>query len=89
MEPTIFKPRLKFKPPLKFFKFGHWLIIHMINSRTLLVFTFEMILEIRNRENNIFSVFRSRTEQYFFVLNEFDDLFTPETYFTISSMVFY
>ena len=23
MEPTIFKPRLKFKPPLKFFKFGH------------------------------------------------------------------
>ena len=20
----IFKPRLKFKPPLKFFKFGHW-----------------------------------------------------------------
>ena len=21
---TIFKPRLKFKPPLKFFKFGHW-----------------------------------------------------------------
>ena len=24
MEPTIFKPRLKFKPPLKFFKFGHW-----------------------------------------------------------------
>ena len=26
MEPTIFKPRLKFKPPLKFFKFGHWKI---------------------------------------------------------------
>ena len=24
MEPIIFKPRLKFKPPLKFFKFGHW-----------------------------------------------------------------
>ena len=24
MEPTIFKPRLKFKTPLKFFKFGHW-----------------------------------------------------------------
>ena len=23
MEPIIFKPRLKFKPPLKFFKFGH------------------------------------------------------------------
>ena len=23
MESTIFKPRLKFKPPLKFFKFGH------------------------------------------------------------------
>ena len=23
MEPTIIKPRLKFKPPLKFFKFGH------------------------------------------------------------------
>jgi len=23
VEPTIFKPRLKFKPPLKFFKFGH------------------------------------------------------------------
>ena len=23
MEPTIFKPRLKFKPPLKFFQFGH------------------------------------------------------------------
>ena len=23
MEATIFKPRLKFKPPLKFFKFGH------------------------------------------------------------------
>ena len=23
MEPAIFKPRLKFKPPLKFFKFGH------------------------------------------------------------------
>ena len=23
MEPTIFKPRLKFKPPLKFFKFAH------------------------------------------------------------------
>ena len=23
MEPTIFKPRLKFQPPLKFFKFGH------------------------------------------------------------------
>ena len=23
MEPTIFKPRLKFKPPLKFFEFGH------------------------------------------------------------------
>ena len=22
---TIFKPWLKFKPPLKFFKFGHWL----------------------------------------------------------------
>ena len=22
---TIFKPRLKFKPPLKLFKFGHWL----------------------------------------------------------------
>ena len=22
-EPTIIKPRLKFKPPLKFFKFGH------------------------------------------------------------------
>ena len=21
---TIFKPRFKFKPPLKFFKFGHW-----------------------------------------------------------------
>ena len=54
------------------------------------MFTFEMILEIRNRENNIFSVFRSRTEYNFFVLNEFDDLFTPETYFTISStMVFY
>ena len=33
MEPTIFKPRLKFKPALKFFKFGHqtlnfkWLFI--------------------------------------------------------------
>jgi len=25
VEPTISKPRLKFKPPLKFFKFGHWL----------------------------------------------------------------
>jgi len=25
VEPTIFKPRLKFKPPLKFFKFGRWL----------------------------------------------------------------
>ena len=24
MEPIIFKPWLKFKPPLKFFKFGHW-----------------------------------------------------------------
>ena len=24
MEPTIFKPRLKFKPPLKFFKFHLW-----------------------------------------------------------------
>ena len=24
MEPAIFKPWLKFKPPLKFFKFGHW-----------------------------------------------------------------
>jgi len=23
VEPTIFKPRLKFKLPLKFFKFGH------------------------------------------------------------------
>ena len=23
MEPTIFKPRLKFKPPFNFFKFGH------------------------------------------------------------------
>ena len=27
MEPTIFKPSLKFKPPLKFFKFGHRSII--------------------------------------------------------------
>ena len=27
MELTIFKPRLKFKPPLKFFKFGHWLTL--------------------------------------------------------------
>ena len=26
MEQTIFKPRLKFKPPLKFFEFGHWSI---------------------------------------------------------------
>ena len=25
----IFKPRLKFKPPLKFFKFGHCL--HLLN----------------------------------------------------------
>ena len=27
---TIFKPRLKFKPPLKFFKFGHCLSTHSI-----------------------------------------------------------
>jgi len=26
VEPTIFKPRLKFKPPLKFLKLGHWFL---------------------------------------------------------------
>ena len=33
MEPTIFKPRLKFKPPLKFFKFGHWNVEITFDSR--------------------------------------------------------
>ena len=37
MELTIFKPRLKFKPPLKFFKFGHWTPIAKTSTPTELL----------------------------------------------------
>ena len=28
----IFKPRFKFKPPLKFFKFSHWYLSNFLNK---------------------------------------------------------
>ena len=37
MEPTIFKPRLKFKQPLKFFKFGHGLAMSKLVGNTLIL----------------------------------------------------
>ena len=36
VEPTIFKPRLKFKPPLRFNKFGHRFIIIVLDGFSLL-----------------------------------------------------
>ena len=35
MEPTIFEPRVKFKPMLKFFKFGLWNTIFICNSNKM------------------------------------------------------
>ena len=49
MEPTIFKPRLKFKPPRKFFKFGHCTV------STILYFYFSKDFEYSRRVQAVFA----------------------------------
>ena len=46
MEPTIFKPRLQFKPPLKFFKFGHWKLYFSYKSQPTQLNIFKPYYEI-------------------------------------------
>ena len=57
MEPTIFDPRLKFKPRLKFFKFS-------LSSEIVLVHTVEVLIVLNNNQELIKSylIIRSITQ---------------------------
>ena len=76
MEPAIFKPRLKFKPPLKFFKFGHRL--QKYKDQNIRVFGKNWIhfdVELVSKSNVFwycsFSLFKQKIEHFSLSKNVF------------------
>ena len=66
MEPTIFKSRLKFKPPLKLFKFGHgffFLFFHLFfQENNLLKVSFMVMAGFNASEGSYQCVFSTAKE---------------------------